>query len=287
MQIRPQSVAPVLLVAALLAPSSLRAQEEPAKAESMAEIAEEYQTASDEWMSAYRSASNEERKTLMAKRPEAATWQPRVQRILESEPASGDGCAAAIWLVTTARVTGVELDHALEVIMEHHLADERLGDLMMTLSRNPAPSVDLFLSKAGEVADGDVLAKVCFAHGSHLKAAASAASRLAGASPEEKERYSGYYGPQAVAVLSQADAGELEKRAAKHFERILGDEAMSAVAHYRGTLGEAAESNLFELQRLSIGKVAPDIVGEDIDGVPMKLSDYRGKVVVIDFWGDW
>ena len=28
-------------------------------------------------------------------------------------------------------------------------------------------------------------------------------------------------------------------------------------------------------------------VGEDLDGTPMKLSDYRGKVVVLDFWGDW
>ena len=32
---------------------------------------------------------------------------------------------------------------------------------------------------------------------------------------------------------------------------------------------------------------APDIIGHDLDGVPFKLSDYRGKVVVIDFWGDW
>ena len=39
--------------------------------------------------------------------------------------------------------------------------------------------------------------------------------------------------------------------------------------------------------QLQIGKVAPDIVGEDIDGVKFKLSDYRGKVVVLDFWGDW
>jgi len=38
---------------------------------------------------------------------------------------------------------------------------------------------------------------------------------------------------------------------------------------------------------LAIGKVAPEIVGEDIDGQPMKLSDYRGKVVVLDFWGHW
>ena len=48
-----------------------------------------------------------------------------------------------------------------------------------------------------------------------------------------------------------------------------------------------ATSALFELKNLSIGKVAPDIVGEDLDGTPMKLSDYRGKVVVLDFWGDW
>ena len=43
----------------------------------------------------------------------------------------------------------------------------------------------------------------------------------------------------------------------------------------------------FEKQRLQIGMVAPDIVGEDLDGVDFKLSDYRGKVVVLDFWGDW
>ncbi len=38
---------------------------------------------------------------------------------------------------------------------------------------------------------------------------------------------------------------------------------------------------------LAIGKVAPEIVGVSPAGKPMKLSDYRGKVVVLDFWGDW
>jgi hypothetical protein len=35
------------------------------------------------------------------------------------------------------------------------------------------------------------------------------------------------------------------------------------------------------------GQPAPEIVGEDLDGVPFRLSDYRGKVVVLDFWGHW
>jgi uncharacterized GH25 family protein len=38
---------------------------------------------------------------------------------------------------------------------------------------------------------------------------------------------------------------------------------------------------------LSSGKPAPEIQGEDVEGAKFKLSEYRGKVVLIDFWGDW
>lgn len=48
-----------------------------------------------------------------------------------------------------------------------------------------------------------------------------------------------------------------------------------------------AQSRLFELRHLIPGKVAPEIAGEDIDGKALKLSDYRGKVVVLNFWGTW
>src|SRR5580765_3370097 len=36
-----------------------------------------------------------------------------------------------------------------------------------------------------------------------------------------------------------------------------------------------------------VGKEVPDIEGEDLDGKPFKLSDYRGKVVMLTFWGNW
>lgn len=36
-----------------------------------------------------------------------------------------------------------------------------------------------------------------------------------------------------------------------------------------------------------IGKALPEIEGVDTDGKRFKISDYRGKVVMIDFWGDW
>ncbi len=44
---------------------------------------------------------------------------------------------------------------------------------------------------------------------------------------------------------------------------------------------------LFKMTRLQDGMVAPEIEGEDLDGSTFKLSDYRGKVVFLDFWGDW
>ena len=37
----------------------------------------------------------------------------------------------------------------------------------------------------------------------------------------------------------------------------------------------------------TIGQKAPEIIGTDVDGNEMKLSDYLGKVIVLDFWGDW
>ena len=75
---------------------------------------------------------------------------------------------------------------------------------------------------------------------------------------------------------------QLFERAAKDYAEI----------EYRGysknrLIGKRAEMELFEIRRLAVGMVAPEIEGKDIDGTPFKLSDYRGKVVLLDFWGHW
>jgi thiol-disulfide isomerase/thioredoxin len=36
-----------------------------------------------------------------------------------------------------------------------------------------------------------------------------------------------------------------------------------------------------------IGCIAPELEGTDLEGHKYKLSDYRGKVVVVDFWATW
>ena len=50
---------------------------------------------------------------------------------------------------------------------------------------------------------------------------------------------------------------------------------------------ETAEKELTSFRTLRVGKEAPDIKGADLDGKDFKLTDYRGKVVLLDFWGNW
>ncbi len=52
----------------------------------------------------------------------------------------------------------------------------------------------------------------------------------------------------------------------------------------RSTLGRVAEARLDDGRNLAVGKVAPEIAGVGVDGKPLKLSDYRGKVVALVFW---
>src|SRR5262245_57391994 len=36
-----------------------------------------------------------------------------------------------------------------------------------------------------------------------------------------------------------------------------------------------------------VGNLCPEVAGFDPDDKPVKLSDYKGKVVLIDFWATW
>jgi tetratricopeptide (TPR) repeat protein len=67
---------------------------------------------------------------------------------------------------------------------------------------------------------------------------------------------------------------------------VLFDEVCTRYAElaYGGIqLGEKARDERAALREAAVGTIAPEIVGEDLDGRFMKLSDYRGKVIVLNF----
>ena len=86
-----------------------------------------------------------------------------------------------------------------------------------------------------------------------------------------------------VALYAEAEA--LFERAANDYGEIVYDPSRTGI--HRQTIAGIAGAELHELRYLSVGKVAAEIEGESVDGKPLKLSDYRGKVVVLSFWASW
>lgn len=82
-----------------------------------------------------------------------------------------------------------------------------------------------------------------------------------------------------------ASRSPLQSQLEKQLEALIAD--YGEVKDFRGKLKESAEAQLFEIRFLGIGATPPDVVGEDLDGHSLKLSDFRGKVVLLVFWGTW
>jgi len=68
--------------------------------------------------------------------------------------------------------------------------------------------------------------------------------------------------------------------------KVIADRLRSYAKNY-AKHADTLEKEIFKVENLTIGRIAPNIVGVDTDDVEFELKDYKGKVVVIDFWGDW
>lgn len=57
---------------------------------------------------------------------------------------------------------------------------------------------------------------------------------------------------------------------------------------YKDTKVGKSIASVIEAKKITaIGKIAPDFSQADTSGIAVKLSDFRGKYVLIDFWASW
>lgn len=60
------------------------------------------------------------------------------------------------------------------------------------------------------------------------------------------------------------------------------------VAEYPNTpLAREAEGNIHELDSLNLGQPAPLFAYKGINGEPVSLADFKGKIVLLNFWASW
>ncbi len=104
--------------------------------------------------------------------------------------------------------------------------------------------------------------------------------------PELAREYEALFGKELLAELRRQDRARVAREVETLFEQA-GKEYGDVRIPYEGTVAQKVKAELFELRNLLVGKETPDIEGVDQDGKRFRLSDYKGRVVLLDFWNQF
>jgi hypothetical protein len=88
-------------------------------------------------------------------------------------------------------------------------------------------------------------------------------------------------------AASDAKAAEKMRQESEKLFEEAAEKYPDVMTAFDGTVGMKAKNELFDLRYLSVGKAAPEVKGTDQDGKHFNLSDYKGKVVLLDFWSEF
>lgn len=86
-------------------------------------------------------------------------------------------------------------------------------------------------------------------------------------------------------LASMGDSGEINKRRLDLIRKAIINAAETKVGEL--TVADLAKEEVYRMSKLSKRAAAPDLIGRDSRSQPMRLSDFRGKVVVLVFWTSW
>jgi thiol-disulfide isomerase/thioredoxin len=247
---------------ALLLLVPLRAAAEPGD---LGSVLKDYQAAQGAINKAYQAAETEaERQKLLARyRKLPAAFADKFVAVAEKDPKGGAAFEACAWVIANAGETQAA-DKALAILLKDHIKSDKIGRACLQAAETPS-------------AVGTKLARAVLENGPNETARGQACYALAHILSERSE--------QAFAKKKPEDSARLAAEAEKLFEMVQAK--FPEVDGLEGTLGAQAKSDLYDLRNLAVGKTVPEIEGEDIGGKKFKLSDYRGKVVLVDFWGHW
>jgi thiol-disulfide isomerase/thioredoxin len=199
-------------------------------------------------------------------------------KLAEANPRSETGFSALEWVLKIVRSYYLPAGpRALALVNEQYAQEPEIGSMLATLTgffpypKNACYPGALDLLHAVVAKNPDRMAR-----GHAVLGLAWLAKR-----EFEEAEYRG----------DPAELARITAQTEKAFESVIRDYGdcpfLQEGATARPTLRSVAESELHEIRHLSIGQVAPEIEGMDLDSVPMRLSDSRGKIVLLVFWASW
>jgi hypothetical protein len=247
---KPTKKAEAIPAAPLIRPGQAASQE-PALSE-FEKLEREYDNAYEDWVAKVMAMTEEERAAGYPDQP-GAEFFPRFAKLAEA----GDIPALA-WVLDNYYLSGLTSEQmeamkvrTLKKLVAHPESEdaaEAVANALMYSSPLPVPETIAILDKMiAKVKHADALAALHFS--------------------------------LAQVLMHQPD--EASKKRAIEVLRIIDSKYPDSF------YGRFAKGLIFETQNLQVGMLAPEFAGNDVHGNPIKLSDYRGKVTFLVFWGFW
>jgi hypothetical protein len=207
---------------------------------------------------------------------------PRFRALAEARAGTPDSLAPLSWILQNAQFAmplapdpGNSMPAALAdaiwavgQLRDHHAESPRIGDLMNMMS--------YVAWIVGDQAVQELLQEV-EKRNSDKSIRAGALFNRATILFEESPFPTPWLG---AAVGEPASPSAHTEQAIKLFRVVMADYADTEYA-------KQASAFIFEAENLQVGMKAPEIAGQDADGKDVRLSQFRGQVVVLDFWGFW
>lgn len=229
---------------------------------------------------------------------------PLVLELVRKEPETEAAFVALKWIVTNRQVAAGDPrfsqfgQSAVELLLSYHAMHPKIAGIFQAMAvagewiRGYRPTTSLLKLAAEKHPDPTTRGQATFTLGlvkkhnaEWLEAADVVAARIA-----ENSAFDDTY----RSLLSEGDFKTQKAQAIALLESASTDYAAvpalhrrSTIRKMRATIGEQAQAELFELTRLGIGCVAPEIEGVDLQGKNLRLSDFRGKIVLLTYWASW
>jgi hypothetical protein len=213
-------------------------------------------------------ASEAERELILDRdlRPLIRRFAGQFIELAGKHPGTPQALAALTWAATEPEFACPEQDRAIEILTRDFASDSGIAGLCKTIVYSPSPRAGAFLTAVWQK-NPNIDVRV---QGGYFLAR--------------------YWHEQVKGdAARQAARAHFNQKAEKLFADLAAQNGSVKLTALKPpvTVAEAVEKDLFEIRHLGLGKAAPEITGQDADGKPFKLSDYRGEVVLLDFWGQW
>lgn len=259
-----------------------------------AAILDDYESANEVFMAEWQKAATDAQRLTLArtKTPDRKTYARRALDLAREHPADPgtvDAVAIALCLISQnmdPASVGLEND-GLDLLLANHLNSANLPAAFQWLQTRPSVKGETFLRTVLDKSSsrsnrGQALLALAgyfrqqSKFGQRFKVLPEFRDQIARETKEYDRDVFNALPEDADKPLAQAKS--LYRQVADEYRDVNGS---------RGPIAAQATNILYAFDHLAVGNKAPQIEGDTIEGAPMKLSDYRGKVVMLDFWGDW